>query len=221
MRKFAVLLLVLALGCVSNAPADETAKIRTYVFYFKNPAGEGTVGITADGNTADAAIGDGASLRFDRDTGGLIGYHARTATGYIDLQFANNEVTRFEQGYASGNATYYYGKNGTRVVYNSQDRISEATINFTPNQDALVSALSETAGAYVAFFAKPDQRYAKGTKTINGFECDSYETGNATQRRELCYSGQTDSVVLDASYSKLDGLETETSRVELRSYMEG
>lgn len=221
MRKFAALLLVLALGCVSNAPAEKTATAQRYVFYFKNPAGEGTVSIAADGNAADATIRDGIDLRFDRETGALIGYHARTAAGYMDLQFENNEVKVFEQGYASGKATYYYGKNGTRVVYNSQDKTSESTINFTPRQDALVAALSETARAYTAFFAKPDQKYVAGKKTINGFECDAYKAGNATERREMCYSGQTGSAVLDVSYAKAGGLETETSRIELRSYMEG
>ncbi len=217
--RMALVLLVLALGCISIAPA-EIAKEQRYAFYFKSPAGEGTVNIAANGDIAEVTLGD-ALLKFNRTNGALANYRSKTSAGYIGLRFLNNSVSEFEQGYASGKATYYYGKNGTRVVYFSQDKTTESYLNFTPKQEALTGTLLEAARTYSSFFARPDQRYRTGNRIIAGFDCDTYESGTETSRREVCYSEKTGAAMLDVTYSRLDGAETEAARVELRSYLEG
>lgn len=218
MRKLLALILILALGCLTGAGGVE--KEQRYIFYYKNPGGEGTLSISAKGNLTEARM-DEATLKFNRITGGLISYNSKTKTGYMDLQFENNKVSVFEQGYANGKATYYYEKNGTRVVYYSQDKKTDSYLNFTPKQEALSDPLLQTSKAYASFFAKPDAKYRTGNRIIGGYGCDTYETGSETERREVCYSEITGSIVLDAAYSRLNGVETEMARSELRSYLEG
>jgi len=217
MRKTLAILLILALGCLSTAASTE--KEQRYVFYYKNPSGEGTISLAAKGNLTEVNI-DGAVLKFNRITGDLAGYNSKTKTGYMDLRFENNTVTIFEQGYASGKATYYYEKNGTRVVYYSQDKQTESYLNFTPKQDTLADTLLQTSKAYASFFAKPDAKYRTGNRIIGEYDCDTYETSGETERRDTCYSERIGAIVLDTSYSRLKGVETEITRSELRSYLE-